>query len=206
MEVLLRSLIWKLAKAFRAIWQHAVSLLVRLYLRAIGVELPRSFHASSFPICRRHRQARIVLGEGVTLRSRLSENLAGIYHKTVLVADGPGTVLEIGACVGISGAVIYASERITIEPYVQVGVGACIYDTDFHPLDWQARRNDDMAQVHTAPVLICQDAWIGAHAMILKGVTIGERSIIAAGSVVTCEVPADCIFGGVPARMIRSLK
>jgi len=201
----LRASIWKMAKAFRAIRQSAINRLVRLYLYAIGVELPRTLHASSFPICRRHLRARIVIGEGVILRNRLSENLAGIAHRTVLVADGPGATLEIGANVGISGAVIYASERITIEQYVLLGVGACVYDSDFHPIDWQARRANDMAQVNTAPVRICQDAWIGAHATVLKGVTIGERSIIAAGSVVTSDVPADCIFGGVPARLIRSL-
>ena len=56
------------------------------------------------------------------------------------------------------------------------------------------------------PIVIEDDVFIGANCLILKGVTIGARSIVAAGSVVTRSVPADCIVGGNPARIIRRLR
>jgi len=206
MRVRISNGIKTVAKIIRGMRRGVSHRLVRIYLQGLGVELPQIFQASSFPVCRRHPQARIILGEGVDIRNYISENLAGITHPTVLVADGAGTILEIGANVGISGAVIYASRHIRIDEFVLIGVGARIFDTDFHPLDWEARRRNDMSQVATAPVHICRDVWIGADSIVLKGVTIGERSIIAAGSVVTSDVPPDSVFGGVPARLIRTLQ
>jgi acetyltransferase-like isoleucine patch superfamily enzyme len=60
--------------------------------------------------------------------------------------------------------------------------------------------------VQTAPVTIEDDVWIGAQCIILKGVTIGARSIIGAGSVVTKDIPADCVAAGNPCRIIKELK
>lgn len=57
----------------------------------------------------------------------------------------------------------------------------------------------------SAPVTIEDDVFIGMNCVILKGVTIGARSIIAAGSVVTKSIPADCVAGGNPAKVIKRL-
>ena len=59
--------------------------------------------------------------------------------------------------------------------------------------------------VQTAPVTIEDDVWIGANCQILKGVTIGVRSVIGAGSVVTKSIPADCIAAGNPCKVIRRI-
>ena len=56
-----------------------------------------------------------------------------------------------------------------------------------------------------APIVLGRNVWVGAHATILKGVTIGDNAIVAAGAVVTKDVPADTIVGGVPARIIRRI-
>ena len=53
------------------------------------------------------------------------------------------------------------------------------------------------------PVVIGDDAWIGAGAIVLPGVTVRERAVVAAGAVVTKDVPADAVYGGVPARDLR---
>ena len=58
----------------------------------------------------------------------------------------------------------------------------------------------------SAPIVIEDDVWVGAHSIILKGVTIGARSIIGAGSVVTKNIPPDCVAAGNPCRVIKSLK
>ncbi|MCC6483663.1 MAG: hypothetical protein IT209_02355 [Armatimonadetes bacterium] len=64
----------------------------------------------------------------------------------------------------------------------------------------------DWSHVKMAPVRICDKAWIGARAIILKGVTIGEGAVIGAGSVVTKDVPAWCVAAGNPARVIRQVE
>ena len=79
-----------------------------------------------------------------------------------------------------------------------------ITDTDAHPMDYMARRSSNEG-TKSAPVVIEDDVWGGAHCIILKGVTIGARSIIGAGSVVTNSIPADCVAAGNPCRVIKSL-
>ena len=56
-----------------------------------------------------------------------------------------------------------------------------------------------------APIVVGKDVWIGAHATILKGVTIGDGAIIAAGAVVTRDVPPNTIAAGVPARVVKTI-
>jgi acetyltransferase-like isoleucine patch superfamily enzyme len=70
-----------------------------------------------------------------------------------------------------------------------------------HPTDPSARRH---GIVHK-PITIEKNAWIGTAATILAGVTVGENSIVAAGAVVTNDVPANCMVAGVPARVVKTL-
>jgi acetyltransferase-like isoleucine patch superfamily enzyme len=74
-------------------------------------------------------------------------------------------------------------------------------DTDFHPLEAQARRSDS-EPAKTAPVTIEDDVFIGMNCLILKGVTLGRGSVIGAGSVVTKDVPPHTMVAGNPVRFI----
>ena len=78
-----------------------------------------------------------------------------------------------------------------------------MYDTDFHPVDYQDRRESQPGL--TADVAIEDDVWLGANVTVLKGVTIGARAVIGAGSVVTRDIPADTFAAGAPARVVRTL-
>lgn len=145
----------------------------------------------------------ITIGDNFTMTSGLgvnivSSNLQGGFH----IADG--ACLHIGNNVGMNSTRIRSNEKITIGNNVKIGANVLIIDTDSHPIDYITRRttNDN---THSAPISIEDDAWIGAQSIILKGVTIGARSIIGAGSVVTKSIPADCIAAGNPCRVIRSL-
>lgn len=88
-----------------------------------------------------------------------------------------------------------------------------ILDTDTHEIDFLARQgertvdaNSPSTTVQSAPVTIEDDVWIGANCQILKGVTIGARSVIGAGSVVTKSIPPDCIAAGNPCRVVRMMR
>ncbi len=160
----------------------------------------------SAPFVRRNPSAVIRLGRNVTILNELEENPAGIAHRTVLCADRPNAQLLIGDDVGMSGVVIWASERVVIGDRVFLGADCVIYDTDFHPLDSRARMAGSQSEIGVKPVVIGSDTWIGARAMVLKGVTIGEGAVVAAGAVVTKDVPAGSVVAGVPARVVRQIK
>lgn len=182
-----------------------VGSLAKVLLRLYGIKYGTGLVVNSFPICRRASGARIQLGCNVTINNKINENLAGIAHRTVLAAVEEGAELVIGNEVGISGAVLFCTCSVIIEDHVNIGVGVKIYDTDFHPIDAMARRVHDVSQIKTAPVRICRDVWLGAESMVLKGVTIGARSIVAARAVVVKDVPEDCVVAGIPAQIVARL-
>ena len=117
----------------------------------------------------------------------------------------------------LNGALIMAEERIEIGSYCMISWNVGIADSDFHPIDPAQRRQDALAlapfaenrpprpKIATAPVIIRDNVWIGMGAVILKGVTIGENSVVAAGAIVTKDVPANVIVAGNPARVVKQL-
>jgi acetyltransferase-like isoleucine patch superfamily enzyme len=118
-----------------------------------------------------------------------------------------GAELCIGNQVGMSSTIIWCHEKIIIGDRTTIGAMTLIIDSDCHSLDYRDRWTKlDMLNKKNAPVIIGEDVLIGTRAIILKGVTIGDRSIIAAGSVVTKDIPADCIAAGNPARVVKQLK
>lgn len=90
---------------------------------------------------------------------------------------------------------------ITIGAHSLIGPDVKIY-TPHHPFDYVARREE---KEYAYPVTIGEDCWIGGGTVICPGVTIGSRSVVGAGSVVTKDVPPDTLVAGNPARIIRRL-
>lgn len=115
--------------------------------------------------------------------------------------------LVIGNRVAISSTRIWCSKSIKIGDNVKMGGNVTLIDTDAHSLDYLDRRNIkyDQNKKTDLPIVIEDDVFIGMNSLILKGVTIGARSIIGAGSVVTKNIPADCIAAGNPAIVIKHL-
>ena len=132
-------------------------------------------------------------------------NLIGRQQNCIFVTS-PNAELIIGNNVGISSIAIVCQDKITIGDNVYIGGGTVIYDTDFHPLDYEKRISiKDNSAIKTKPIHIKQNAFIGAHCIILKGVTIGRNSIIGAGSVVTKDIPDNEIWAGNPTKFIRKI-
>ena len=183
------------------------TLRLKLALRILGCSYGSGLRADGRAVLRvRHTEA-ITLGKNVILRSRFMSNLAGMTGPTILHCIRSGRI-SIGNNTGCSGCVISSRSSIKIGDNVNLGVNVRIYDHDFHAMDLAARHNPvrDVEECRTAPVLIGDDVFIGANTIILKGVTIGDRSVVGAGSVVTLrEIPPDSLVAGNPARIIRSL-
>lgn len=147
---------------------------------------------------------RIKLGDGFRCNSSLSANPVGGPYQTSLTCER-GAELLIGKNVGISGTAIVAKKSIIIEDNVMIGSGCCIYDTDFHPIEY-VKRVKEPQNGTCCPVHIGEGVFVGARSIILKGVVIGKHSVIAAGSVVTKSIPPNELWGGGPARFIRNLE
>ena len=143
------------------------------------------------------------IGENLKLNSNLRSNPIGGDEKCKFIIK-ENAVLTIGDNVGISNTTIYCSQHITIEDNVFIGGSTKIYDTDFHSLNFEKRISSD-DDIKSKSVKIRKNVFIGAHSIILKGVEIGEASIIGAGSVVTKDVPKNEIWAGNPAKFIKEI-
>lgn len=111
-----------------------------------------------------------------------------------------GATISIGAHSFINrGVLIGARQSVTIGDGAIIADRCIIYDTDWHTQPGTAEN----VPIPTAPVVIGAHAWIGASAIILKGVSIGDYAVVGAGSVVTHSLPAHCLAAGNPARVIR---
>lgn len=148
---------------------------------------------------------KICIGDKVTINSGAKYNRIGGDTRTIIQTIGNGQI-NIGSNVGISNCTIICREAITIEDNVLLGGGTKLYDNDFHSLIPSVRNSpEDQNHVKSKPIRICEGAFIGAHAIILKGVTIGKNSVIGAGSVVTKCVPDNEIWAGNPARFVKKV-
>lgn len=147
-----------------------------------------------------HGSGKIIIGDNVSIHSSPNVNPVAGGYRTHLRAEG---VLEIGNHVGISQSAITSFDGITIEDNVLIGSNCMICDTDFHSIEYSYRLEKPDTHIRTAPVRICEGAFIGARSIILKGVTIGKHSAIGAGSVVTKSVPDNEVWAGNPAVYIR---
>lgn len=95
---------------------------------------------------------------------------------------------------------------------MQCGANTLITDSDAHSIDWEDRRRElghgpkpgDTSK-SGEPVRINDDVWLGMNVTVLKGVEIGARTVVGAGSIVTHSLPQDCLAAGIPARVIRRL-
>lgn len=108
--------------------------------------------------------------------------------------------IEDGVWINNNAVIIAERSSIRIGANTLIATEFTVYDSDFHDLHAHRR----FAGTHEcAPVNIGKNVFIGSRVMILKGVTIGDNAVIAAGSVVTKDVPSSSIVGGVPANIIK---
>ncbi|WP_238903615.1 acyltransferase [Clostridium sp. YIM B02506] len=143
-------------------------------------------------------------GNDVRINSGKRFNIIGGDRQSTFIMR-KGAFIIIGNNVGISNSTFVAHEKIIIEDNVMIGGGCKIYDTDFHSLNFEERMEEPDTNIRKSPVHIKTGAFIGAHSIILKGVVIGKKSVIGAGSVVTKNIPDNQIWAGNPAKFIKNL-
>ena len=144
----------------------------------------------------------ISIGAGTIFVSNPRINLVGLMNPTILDTLRGGRI-SIGKNCGFSSVVISSKSSVKIGNRVLVGGNVRIFDHDYHSLDYSKRGTcDDIKDVRTLPIEIGDDVFVGTGAIILKGTKIGDRSVVAAGSVVLgLEVGADSLVKGNPAMV-----
>lgn len=143
------------------------------------------------------------IGDNFICRSGFGRHILGGEYSSFNINSG-GVI--IGNNSGISATNINCNVSVIIGSHVLIGAGCLITDSNHHSINWRQRCFEGDSNVKSAPITICDYVFIGARSIILKGVTIGEKSIIAAGSVVVTDIPANCIAGGNPCKVIKFLK
>jgi acetyltransferase-like isoleucine patch superfamily enzyme len=154
------------------------------------------------PVVRKHPTATISIGAGCEFRSAVWSNPVGITRPCLISADR-GSAVRIGRDCGFSGAVIASAKHIRIGNRVLCGANCTITDTDHHSLNPAARAEGLLPQ--PAPVEIGDDVFLGMNVVVLKGVTIGGGTVVAANSIVSKSLPPCVLAGGAPAKPIKSL-
>lgn len=139
------------------------------------------------------------------IRDFLSEITASEIHESVTVFTplyiNYGKNTKIGQNVFINFDCVFLDlGGITIEDNVQIAPKVSLL-TESHPLNPTERQS-----LIPKPIHIKKNAWIGANATILQGVTIGENAIVAAGAVVSKDVPDDTVVAGIPAKIIKNIQ
>lgn len=162
-----------------------------------GVHLGPDCIFSGRPRFRRHPGSRITIGAGCMFNSSHDSNLIGVNRPCIVSTLKEGAQVDIGPNCGFSGTVIGCATRIVFAENVMCGANTLINDTDWH--------TDDPRTGPDAPVIIERGVWLGVNVTVLKGVTIGENTLVAAGSVVTKSLPANVIAGGFPAKVLKQI-
>ena len=181
-----------------------------------------SFVDSLFSVLVRRRTS-ISVGEDSRVRWRALRGTVGgdieigvrsIVNCRIAFDDPLGSV-KIGGDCYIGSSLLVCHSSIAIGNHVIISWGVTIVDHDSHTIDWPGRSSDvadwlrgtkDWSRVAIRPVTILDKVWVGFGASILKGVVIGEGSVVAAQSVVTRDVEPYTLVGGNPARVIRHLR
>ena len=179
--------------------RRSLSALWRLEAQIKGVQFEGRVMFAGRPLVSVADQSTFVVGRDVEVASALRATVLGCFQPCVLRTLAPGARLVLGDNAGLSAAVLCAGLSIEIGGGTLIGAGAMIIDNDFHVYSGQGWRTE--MQAGARPVKVGREVFIGARAIILKGVTIGDRAVVGAGAVVTRDVPSDHVAAGNPASV-----
>lgn len=175
-----------LARAWGQVGKIGPAVNARWHLRT-ATEVGRRVTLRGRPVI--VNQGRLTIGERVRLVSTVA---------TLELVALPAGHLEIGDNVFINyGTSLVASNLVRIGDDCLIGTHVMVMDCDFH------RVEDKEWDTDGKPIILERKVWLGNRSIVLKGVTIGHDAVVAAGAVVTSDVPPRTVVAGVPARVVR---
>ena len=193
----MRALITGIQLTLWKAWWLCSGMLVNFLFMLLGIHRSGWIQFFGIPIVRMSKNSRFEIGKNCKFRSSQASNLIGLNRRCTIYVHQNAS-LTIGNNCGFSSTSIGCFEAISIGNNVRVGANTTITDSDWHASD---------SRTHgPKPVRIGNDVWVGANVMILKGVCIGNNVIIGAGSVVSTDIPDNCIAVGNPCRVKRQIK
>lgn len=142
-------------------------------------------------------QSTITIGHNCEFRSSKDSNQIGVYSPCMISTLKDNAKIVIGNNCGMSGCVIGCAKSIVIGNNVRIGANTLITDTDWHSSDNRTGLDK--------PIVIEDNVWLGYGVKVLKGVTIGENSLIGLGSIVTHDIPSNSVAVGNPCKVIKTI-
>jgi len=179
----------------------AVSILI--YKLRDNFNIKKGFKIIGIPLVDIRSNSSIHLGKNITIRSINRGYHINILSRTKLFTD-PGGVIYIGDNTRIYGSCIHASKSITIGKNCLIAGNVNIIDRNGHELSMENPENRINTYGKSKAIIIEDNVWIGANAIILPGSFIGEGSVIMANSVVKGTYSKKTLLGGVPAKILKT--
>lgn len=194
-------LIYALVGRVRLVKVRIQKFFVLMLCKVIGVKVGSDCMFYGFPGIYRFYKSDIIIGNACRFRSAKWSNLIGVGRRCEINTIRKGAIIVIGDGCGLTGTVIASAKSIQLGSNVLCGSNVTITDSDWHGIHPSERNT--IGEV--AGVVIGNNVWLGLNVVVLKGVTIGDNSIVGAGSVVTHSIPANVIAAGQPARVVKAL-
>jgi len=162
-----------------------------------GIKFGKNISFIGIPKFKNKPGGKIVIGNSCIFLSKPKSNLIGVNRPCIISTQTSIAEVIIGNNCGFSGTVIGAFTKIQLQDNVRCGANTLITDSDWH--------TDDPRCGISQPILIEKNVWLGEGVKVLKGVVIGENTVIGAGSVVTKSIPTNVVAAGNPCKVIKSL-
>jgi len=198
--------------AFFSLFHRTLNLCLHLFnisrMKISGIQYGRNFKTEGIIIIDIYPESEVVIGNDVSIisDSRRATSAALAFPAKFKTFSKTSRII-IGDSVGLNGTSLTARSRtIHIGAGTIIAPNVIVVDSDFH-IPWPPeQRRYYPGDEHDHDVLIGNNCWIGMNSVILKGVHIGENSVIAAGSIVTSDIPENSLAAGVPAKVVKVYK
>ena len=159
-----------------------------------GVQLGKNTKFRGHCYFKKAVDSKIIIGDNFTAVSIVNQSNL-VKRPCTIQTNSRNALLEIGNNVGMSGCIIACFKHVKIGNNVKIGGNCTIFDGDFHAEDYRSGEPKE--------VVIGDNVWLGYDVIVLKGVHIGESTMIGAGSVVTKDIPANCVAAGCPCKVLK---
>ncbi len=169
-----------------------------IYLKLIKVKIRGGGKFYGWCSFFRRNGSVIKIGKNAKFNYSNWSNHIGLNHRCIISTMSSDAELVIGDNLGMSSSTITCFKKIEIGNKVRIGANCVIADGDFHL--------DDPRIGEPKPIKIEDNVWLGYGVIVMKGVTIGENSIIGMNSIVTKDIPANSIATGSPTRVVKTIE